>query len=123
MSDWGPDDVVVSVATDGAEMYGSERQKALHARFAGRFDEITAAEVCGQHLRGCTTDHLVELGETDRRRIFNLGYYTWVEQQNVPIATFEARRAQGFWTDLHGLLPKWDEMIAEFNERTGVAAV
>jgi cysteine synthase len=121
--DWGPDDLVMSVATDGAEMYASERRKAFRGRFAGRFDEVTAAEVFGQHLLGCATDHLVELRETDRRRIFNLGYYTWVEQQKVPIATFEARRAQRFWTDLQQLLPQWDEMIAEFNERTRLAAV
>ena len=69
---WGPEDVIVSVATDGAEMYESERRKALDVRFAGRFDEIAAAEVFGQHLLGCATDHLLELGETDRRRIFNL---------------------------------------------------
>jgi cysteine synthase len=121
--DWGPDDLVMSVATDVAEMYASERRKAFRGRFAGRFDEVTAAEVFGQHLLGCATDHLVELRETDRRRIFNLGYYTWVEQQKVPIATFEARRAQRFWTDLQQLLPQWDEMIAEFNERTRLAAV
>lgn len=119
--DWGPDDVVVSVATDGAEMYESERRKALETRFGGRFDETAAAEVFGQHLLGCATDHLVELSETDRRRIFNLGYYTWVEQQKVPLATFEARRDQKFWRDLRALVPQWDEMIAEFNQRTGVA--
>jgi cysteine synthase len=121
--DWGPDDVIVSVATDGAEMYGSERRKVLDARFAGGFDEIAAAEVFGQHLLGCTTDHLIELRETDRHRIFNLGYYTWVEQQKVPIATFEARRDQKFWRELHAIVPRWDQMIAEFNQRTGVATV
>jgi hypothetical protein len=121
--DWGPEDVVVSVATDRAEMYGSERRKALETRFGGRFDAVAAAEVFGQHLLGCATDHLIELRETDRRRIFNLGYYTWVEQQNVPIADFEARRDQKFWQELHSIVPRWDEMIAEFNQRTGVAAV
>ena len=120
---WGPEDVIVSVATDGAEMYESERRKALDVRFAGRFDEIAAAEVFGQHLLGCATDHLLELGETDRRRIFNLGDYTWVEQQHVPIAAFQARRDQKFWRDLHAIVPRWDEMINEFNQRTGVAAV
>jgi hypothetical protein len=114
---------VVSVATDGAEMYGSERRKALDTRFGGRFDAVAAAEVFGQHLLGCATDHLIELRETDRRRIFNLGYYTWVEQQKVPIVDFEARRDQTFWQELHSIVPRWDEMIAEFNQRTGVAAV
>ena len=51
-----------------------------------------AGEVFGEHLLGATTDHLRELTHEDRERIFNLGYFTWVEQQGVPIADFEARR-------------------------------
>ncbi len=121
--DFGPDDVVVSVATDGADMYESERRKALDSRFAGRFDGISAAEVFGQHLAGCSTDHLIELRETDRNRIFNLGYYTWVEQQKVAIATFEARRHEKFWRGLRGFVTRWDAMITEFNQRTAVASV
>ncbi len=115
--DYGPDDIVMSVATDGAEMYESERRKAIDARFNGRFDDLAAAEVFGQHLLGCTTDHLIELRESDRHRIFNLGYYTWVEQQKVPLASFEARRQQTFWQDLRRIVPRWDAMIAEFNQR------
>lgn len=121
--DWGPDDVIVTVATDGAEMYESERRKVLEARFGGRFDEITAAEVFGQHLLGCGTDHFLELRETDRRRIFNLGYYTWVEQQKVAISAFEVRSDQKFWHELRSIVPRWDEMIAEFNQRAGAVAV
>ena len=30
----GPDDMVLTVATDGAEMYGSERHKAMARRFS-----------------------------------------------------------------------------------------
>jgi cysteine synthase len=120
--EWGPEDVIVTVATDGAEMYESERRKALETRFAGRFDEVTAGEVFGQYLRGAATDRLLELSEVDRHRIFNLGYYTWVEQQGVAIDMFNARRHQRFWGDLQSLVPRWDEMIAEFNARTGVAA-
>jgi hypothetical protein len=70
---------------------------------------------------GDTGDYL-ELGEVGRRRIFNLGYYTWVEQQDVPIATFEARRHQDFWTDLRRYLDVWDAMIDEFNERVRAAS-
>jgi hypothetical protein len=116
----GPDDLVLTVATDGAEMYGSERQKALSRYFAGGFDSVHAGEVFGQHLLGATTDHLLELSAVDRLRIFNLGYYTWVEQQGVTVAEFTARRQASFWTGLHGILPAWDAMIDEFNARTGL---
>ena len=37
---------------------------------------------------------MIELREADRRRIFNLGYYTWVEQQGTPFELFEQRRHQ-----------------------------
>jgi hypothetical protein len=48
-----------------------------------------------------------------------LGYYTWVEQQGVEFEDFEARRQQAFWQGLHPLTIQWDEMIDEFNGRTG----
>ena len=67
------------------------------------------------------TDHLLELNEQEKTRIFNLGYYTWVEQQMVSEDAFEARRQQTFWRDLRNLLPIWDEMIVDFNRRTGLA--
>jgi cysteine synthase len=115
----GPDDIVVTVATDGAEMYGSERQKAMARRFSHEFDAVTAAEVFAQHLLGAATDNLLELSAVDRTRIFNLGYYTWVEQQGVSVSEFDVRRDQRFWKELHGILPEWDAMIDEFNARVG----
>ena len=71
---------------------------------------------------GAGEDHLLELTRTDRDRIFNLGYFTWVEQQGIPLAEFEARREQSWWRELRSLLPAWDAMIDEFNGRTGVGA-
>jgi cysteine synthase A len=117
---YGPDDVVVTVATDGATMYGSERDLALARYFPGGFDEVAAAEVFGEHLLGATTDHLLELTHSERERIFNLGYYTWVEQQGVSIEDFSARRDQAFWKGMREVVPAWDAMIDEFNGRTGV---
>ena len=61
------------------------------------------------------------MGEVERNRIFNLGYFTWVEQRGVSLADFEARRDQAFWRGLHGLLPLWDQMIGAFNRQTGAA--
>lgn len=116
----GPDDLVLTVATDGAEMYASEREKATAKRFAGAFDAVTAGEVFGQHVLGASTDHLQELSVVDRGRVFNLGYYTWVEQQGVSVPEFTVRRDQRFWKGLRDILPAWDAMIDEFNARTGV---
>ena len=118
----GPDDVVATVATDGASMYRTEVDIAQGKYFSGGFDEATAAACFGEHLMGATTDHMLELSSADRERMFNLGYYTWVEQQGVSIEEFRARKEQSFWVDTRSIVAEWDEMIREFNGRTGVLA-
>ena len=115
--DLGTKDVVVTVATDGAAMYGSECRKILAARFGGQLDAICAAEVFGQHMAATTADHFAELSHVDRKRIFNLGYFTWVEQQGISVLEFNARRDQSFWRKQRDMLPVWDEMIADFNRQ------
>ncbi|HXQ96319.1 MAG TPA: hypothetical protein VN800_05295 [Candidatus Acidoferrales bacterium] len=118
--DMGPDDVIVTVATDGAAMYRSERDLALTKYFAGAFDDVAAGEVFGEHILGATTDHLLELTREERERIFNLGYYTWVEQQGVSIEEFRVRKDPTFWTETRAIVGDWDRLIEEFNARTGV---
>jgi cysteine synthase len=117
----GPDDVIVTVATDGARMYESERQRITARDFPGGFTSLDAAEAFGRWMLGAETGNLLETTFADRQRIFDLGYYTWVEQQGVSVDDFVARRDQRFWTGLRDLLPAWDTMIEEFNARTGVA--
>jgi hypothetical protein len=117
----GPEDVIVTVATDGAAMYASERERITARDFPRGFGEAEAAETFGRWMLGAGTAELLETTLADRERIFNLGYYTWVEQQGVSIADFEARRSQGFWAGLRDLLPAWDAMIEQFNAETGVA--
>jgi cysteine synthase len=116
-----PQDVIITVATDGAGMYQSERQRIAARDFPGGFTAMDAAEAFGRWMLGAGTSDLLETRLTDRDRIFNLGYYTWVEQQGVSLPDFMARRDQRFWTGLRDLLPAWDDMIGEFNDRTGLA--
>jgi cysteine synthase len=113
----GPDDAIVTVATDGAAMYPSERTKIRARDFGGGFTNLDAAAVWGEHLANVSTAHTLECTERVRNRIFNLGYYTWVEQQGTPLELFEARRDQSFWRGLRRFLGVWDDMIAEFNGR------
>jgi cysteine synthase len=115
--DLGPDDAIITVATDGGAMYASERAALLAERFGGDFGEVDAAEVFGRHLADVDTDHMIECTVHDRTRIFNLGYYTWVEQQGTPLELFERRRSQTFWRELRRYVAVWDEMITEFNAR------
>jgi len=103
-------------------MYASEMHKVVWRDFPDGFDEIAAAQAYGEHLLGADA-HVLELTDRERTRIFNLGYYTWVEQQGVAVDSFEARRIPGWWQRLHAALPTWDALIDEFNARTGVVKV
>ena len=103
--DLGPDDALITVATDGAALYPSEREKITARDFGGGFTNLDAAAVWGEHLANVPTAHAIECTERDRNRIFNLGYYTWVEQQGTPFELFEARRSQEFWRGLRRFLP------------------
>ena len=116
----GASDVIVTIATDSATLYDSERKSYLARQYPGGFDEVHAGEIFGHHLQAIADDHLIELTHIDRRRIFNLGYYTWVEQQGVPAADFDGRRDAAFWTKLQASIPAWDQLITEFNADTGV---
>jgi cysteine synthase len=115
----GEDDAVVTLATDSSALYGSERRKFLTTNYPDGFDTVSAAEVFGQHLLGIADNDVLELTHNERSRIFNLGYYTWVEQQGVPIEAFERRRSQSFWSEVRQAAPAWDALIAEFNVVAG----
>jgi hypothetical protein len=84
-------------------------------------DAVGAAETYGRYMLAAATDHTMELSLRDQERVFNLGYYTWVEQQGVEIPDFTVRRDQAFWRKLRDLVPAWDAMIQEFNGKTGLA--
>ena len=116
----GENDAIFTVATDSADLYVSERMAMEKSAFPDGFDAVNAGEVYARHVLGLSGDHMMEATQAERRRIFNLGYYTWVEQQGVSLADFDRRRDQIFWRKIQDQLPVWDAMIEEFNRRTGV---
>jgi cysteine synthase A len=73
-------------------------------------------------VAGAGIDHVLELRRPDKDRIFNLGYFTWVEQQGVPLDEFEARRRPAFWTEMRSIVREWDRRIEDLNVRTGALA-
>jgi len=64
---------------------------------------------------------MLELRYTDRRRIHNLKYFTWVEQQGK---TYEEIQAQwydpAYWTGVQRQTEEIDALIEEFNAEVGV---
>lgn len=113
---YGPEKVILTVATDSADLYQSERSRFEGENYKSGIDEVNAAEIFGGCLLGLASDHVVELTETARRAVFNLGYYTWVEQQGVSVADFERRRSQAFWTGVQDCWRHWNDLTIEFNK-------
>lgn len=116
----GRSDGIITVATDGAELYVTELEKSRKKLFRTGFNELCAAEVFGRYLLGAAPDQTLETTRIDRERMFNLGYFTWVEQQGIALEEFNARRDQDFWDALMDMVPIWDGMIDAMNTRTSV---
>ena len=53
--------------------------------------------------------------QIDKKRIFNLGYFTWVEQQGISLEDFEKRKNQEFWNSHYNYMLSLDNKIKEFN--------
>ncbi len=115
----GENDVVVTVLTDSMEMYDSRLGELTAER--GEFTAKDAAVAYGRHLQGLTIDNLEELTYYGRKRVHNLKYYTWVEQQGK---TYEEIQEQwynpNYWTDIHTHTDEMDALIEEFNAKTGL---
>ncbi len=117
--DCSEQDIVLTVLTDSMELYGS-RLKEMRQEF-GEYTETDAAAHLARYLHGQSTDNLLELRQTDKRRIHNLKYFTWVEQQG---RTYPEILAQwddpDYWTGTQKQVPEIDALIEEFNAKAGL---
>ena len=109
-------DVVLTVFTDSMELYQS-RLEEMHAE-VGEYSLTDAAVDYSRYLQGLSTDHLLELRYEDRRRVHNLKYFTWVEQQGK---TYEEITDQwyekSYWTSIQSQIDEIDALIEEFNAK------
>lgn len=74
-----------------------------------------------RYLLGSTIDFVEELNYYDRKRIHNLKYFTWVEQQGK---TYEEIQAQwyneNYWKNIPNYTEELDVLIDDFDRRTGL---
>jgi cysteine synthase A len=118
----GGNDVVLTVLTDSMEMYQSRLRELTEER--GGFTVQDAAAAYHQHLLGQGIDYVEELTYYGRKRVHNLKYYTWVEQQGKNYAEIQAQWYQpDYWTGLHSQVEEIDALIEAFNAKTGLLKV
>jgi cysteine synthase len=106
-------DVVVTVGTDSMDLYQSRLLELTEER--GKFSELEAAAAFHRYLLGAATDHVHELSYWDRKRIHNLKYFTWVEQQGKTAEELRAQWDPDYWTAVQAQAGPIDELIVEFN--------
>ncbi|OQA47025.1 MAG: Cysteine synthase [Chloroflexi bacterium ADurb.Bin325] len=117
--EWGEGDVVLTVLTDSMELYTSRLAELAAER--GEYTLHDAAVSYHRYLMGATTDAMEELSYPARKRVHNLKYYTWVEQQGKTYAEIQAQWYQrDYWTRVQGQSDAIDALIEEFNGRVGL---
>jgi len=112
-------DVILTVWTDSMELYRSRIQELREAY--GEYTETDAAGDYHRYLLGESTDTMIELTYPERKRIHNLKYYTWVEQQGKTYEEIQAQWYQDdYWTSFQQQVEQIDALIEEFNARVGL---
>jgi hypothetical protein len=112
-------DVIFTVATDSVEMYRS-RLEEERVRL-GEYSETKAAVDFEAHLMALKTDNMIELDYYGKKRIHNLKYFTWIEQQGKTVQELNDQwYSDDYWTSEWAKADEWDEKINEFNKKTGV---
>jgi len=117
--EWTSNKIIFTVATDSMEMYQSRLQE--YTKKQGEYTETDAAIDFEGRLKGISTDSMMELTYRDKKRMHNLKYFTWVEQQGKTVEELDAQWFDDhYWSRQFSRVDEWDEQINEFNERAGV---
>lgn len=117
--EYSSEDVLVTIATDSAEMYGSRLEELTAAH--GKYTLMQAAKDHEKCMIGTRSDHMKELTYDDQLAIHNLKYFTWVEQQGMDVEDLrQLWYDRKVWPKIFSQPARWDELINEFNDKTGV---
>ena len=112
-------DIIISVATDSMELYQS-RISELRDEM-GKYTQAQAALDFEAGLRNVAIDHMLEMTYWDKKRIHNLKYFTWVEQLGKDVEELDRQwHDESYWEEKYLSYRKWDKLIRQFNEKTGL---
>jgi cysteine synthase len=115
----GEEDVVLTVFTDSMELYESRLKELREER--GEYTEMDAAADQERYLLGTGIDYVEELGYWDAKRIHNLKYFTWIEQQGRDLDELNAQwYDRDHWDEIHDSVEEIDARIEAFNDRVGL---
>jgi hypothetical protein len=109
-------DLVLTVFTDSTELYQSRLREAREQQ--GNYADRDSVRDFHRHLVGLKTDSMMELNHYDRKRVHNLKYFTWIEQQMFDPNELNRQwyDYESYWSEPQKLTPKIDELITKFNQ-------
>jgi hypothetical protein len=100
-------------------MYGSRLTEENQSQ--GELNPRNAAVIYHTAIKNISTDYMIEMTYPEKKRMHNLKYFTWVEQQGKSVEELNAQwYDDDYWKSLYAKADEWDEKITEFNQRTGV---
>ncbi len=109
------DDIVTTIFTDSMELYGSRIKELREERGVYAYDSAVKDY---EMINNIAIDNMLELDYYAKKRIHNLKYYTWIEQQGKDLKELNAQwyDHEEYWPAIHKLVPKIDSLINAFNE-------
>jgi len=116
----GASDVIATVLTDSVDMYLSRLEELRQEEGPYTMERASADFFASLHGEGI--DNMLELTQQERRRVHNLKYYTWVEQQGK---TSDELNDQWYCQEknfaaVQKQAAEIDALINDFNARTGL---
>lgn len=112
-------DVIFTIFTDSKEMYNSrlDEMNQTWGKYSVQQSEVDWTSV----VKKQSIDYFQELSYYDKKRIHNLKYFTWVEQQGKSVEELNSQwYDEYYWSERFSIAPKWDEMIDSFNKQVGI---
>ncbi len=108
-------DVVATVFTDSVDMYHSRIAELREEQ--GEYTAKNAARDFGACLAHQSIENMLEMGMAERKRVHNLKYYTWVEQQGRTVEELNAQwyNQEDAFISVQRQADEVDALIEEFN--------
>ncbi len=115
-------DIIFTIFTDSADMYLS-RLNEMNERW-GKYSANQAEIDWNVVLRNQKTDNFLELDYKEKKRIHNLKYFTWVEQQGKDVEELNKQwYDENYWNERFSIVDEWDKLITDFNHQVGLVDV
>jgi cysteine synthase A len=113
------DDVIFTIFTDSKEMYNS-RLDEMNQTW-GKYSVLQSEVDWTAVVKKQSIDYFQELSYYDKKRIHNLKYFTWVEQQGKTVEELNSQwYDENYWKERLSIAPEWDELIDNFNKQVGL---